>query len=217
MHEVASRLERLVHPNLIVDLWATANKLHNEYLDELERGGSDTEAAARAFKALRICAEATDDWRAWYYLAVYIRFDHGSWREFPAWEPKSQIQSGEVHENLGQSMPQNASAKNPDYFPAKFQCVLKCLSKTLEAGNIRAVFDVVEAVRGIPKEVIRYLHQTDDWSKYRTYVLFPKDLEEYGNARRKIEVRVADGQAAEGHGNAREFLLLLKDRASTVT
>lgn len=111
MHEVASRLEHLVHPDSIVDLWATASKLHNEYLDKLEKDGSDTEAAARAFKALRICAEATDDWRAWYYLAVYIRFDHGSWRDFPALEPKSQIQSRDVHEVLGQSMPQNASAK----------------------------------------------------------------------------------------------------------
>src|SRR6266540_6204007 len=42
MHEVASRLEYLVHPSSSVDLWATASKLHNEYLDELERGGSDT-------------------------------------------------------------------------------------------------------------------------------------------------------------------------------
>jgi hypothetical protein len=67
MQEVASRLEHLVHPDSIVDLWTIASKLHNEYLDELERGGSNTEAAAKAFKAFRICAEVTDDWRAWYY------------------------------------------------------------------------------------------------------------------------------------------------------
>jgi len=81
-------------------------------------------------------------------------------------------------------------------------------------------------------EVIQYLHQTDDWSKYRSSVLFPKHLEEYGKARRKM-VEVADGQAAKhasahDHGNVREFLLLargvlsqkeavLKDRASPVT
>jgi len=79
-------------------------------------------------------------------------------------------------------------------------------------------------------EVIHHLQQTDDWSQYRASVLFPKDLEKYGKARRKM-VEVADGQAAKhgahDHGNVREFLLLargvlsqneavLKDRASTV-
>ena len=91
---------------------------------------------------------------------------------------------------------------------------------------------MVEIVRDIPPEVIHHLQQTDDWSKYRASVLFPKDLEKYGKARGKM-VEVADGQAAKhasahDHGNVREFLLLargvlsqkeavLKDRASTDT
>ncbi len=90
---------------------------------------------------------------------------------------------------------------------------------------------MVEIARGIPKEVLQSLHQTDNWSGYRMGVLFPKDLEEYGKARGKID-EVAGGQAAKrgahDHGNVREFLLLargalsqkeavLKNRASTVT
>jgi hypothetical protein len=82
---------------------------------------------------------------------------------------------------------------------------------------------VVEIARGIPKEVISYLCQTDNWSKYRASALFSKDLEDREKARRKID-EVADGQA-----DAREFVLLargvlsqkkeavLKDSASTST
>jgi hypothetical protein len=135
MHQVASRLEHLAHPDSIVDLWKIANTLHNEYLDELERGGSDTEAAAKAFKAFRICAEVTDDWRAWYYLAVYVRFDHASWREFSVLElPNSQSQSREVHESLGQSMPQNASAKVLTSSQQSFSVFLNALASPLRVG-----------------------------------------------------------------------------------
>jgi hypothetical protein len=99
LSQIVSILEPMRSPT--TNYWTRAHDLHRTALQQ----ANDPQITpvtlenlrCKAFDALKCCANLTDDWRAWYYLATYIRNDFVSWKQL---EDGNNIASGHTPPGL---------------------------------------------------------------------------------------------------------------------